>query len=206
MKIYKLLGKVYISSNARADTLDIATCSLLKKSGFRLLKVGLESASNETLMRINKQETIAEIEAGIRNAKDCGLTIMLTVMIGYPWENEEVVRQTYEFIKKMLLYKTRLGDALQVSLIIPYPGTPLYSEALRNNWFICDHRVYDKYDMSMPILNNNINTAFWGMKIWHIYWNPRFILQSLLTLKSYQDFLLVYRGISSLVKRMSDWR
>ena len=206
MKIYKLLGKICISSNARADTLDIDTCILLKKIGFRLLKVGLESASNATLMRLNKQETIAEIEEGVKNAKDCGLTIMLTIMIGYPWESEEVIRQTYEVIKKMLLYKTRLGDALQVSFIIPYPGTPLYFESLKNNWFICNHNDYDKYDMSQTMLKNNISAILWGRKMWYIYWNPKFLFKSLLTLNSYKDFLLMCRGMRSLVKHISEWR
>jgi len=52
----KLIGEVMISSNARADNLNNEICTLLNDMGYRLLKVGLESGSNDTLKRLNKNE------------------------------------------------------------------------------------------------------------------------------------------------------
>ena len=203
---YKLPGKVYISSNARADTLDSATCALLKKSGFRLLKVGLESANDDTLKRIGKQESFEAIEAGVRRAKDYGLRVMLTMMIGYPWEGEEAVRNSYEAARKLLLYKPRLGDALQVSLVVPYPGTPLYRQALENGWFAVDCRDYRNYDMSVPVLKTSVDTGRWGRKIWSLYRSPRFLSGSFRSMRSFDDLLLVLRGVSSLYRHISEWR
>src|SRR4030067_2811561 len=192
------IGEVILSSNSRADNFDDETCKLLKKIGFRLLKVGLESGSNETLQRINKKETIEQIEAGVKNAKDHGLRIKLTTMTGFPWETEDDVRKTYEVTRKIMFYKARFGDCLQSIVLIPYPGTPLFYEALKENWFSVDPYDYDAYDMSKPVLKCSYDAMAWCEKIWKIHKRSRFMLRSLLSLKSLDDVKLGLIGFKSL--------
>jgi anaerobic magnesium-protoporphyrin IX monomethyl ester cyclase len=126
--------RVSLSCNARADALSSEICGEIRKSGFRLLKVGLESASDDTLGRISKGESVEEIRAGIKRAKDHGLRVLMTVMVGYPWETEEDVRRTFELVRELLTYKARMGDSLQASIVVPYPGTPLHDQAAENGW------------------------------------------------------------------------
>jgi radical SAM superfamily enzyme YgiQ (UPF0313 family) len=193
-----LIGKVILSSNSRADNLDDENCELMKKTGFRLLKVGLESGSNETLRRINKKESIEQIEAGVKNAKDHGLRVKLTTMTGFPWETEDDVRKTYEVARKLMFYKARFGDCLQSSVLIPYPGTPLFYEALKENWFSVDPCNYDEYDMSKPILKCSYDAMAWCEKIWKIHKASRFMVRSLLSVKSVDDVKLGLIGFKSL--------
>jgi len=121
--------KITFSTNARFDSLlDKSFCKLLKATGFRLLKIGLESGSNITLRKIHKGETIETIEQGYKNAKDVGLIMMLTIMVGYPWESKADAFRTIKFAKKLLRYKTDVGDSLQASVVIAYPGTLLYKQ------------------------------------------------------------------------------
>ena len=54
-------GKFVISSNARAENLTEEKCALMKKIGYRLLKVGLESGDTATLHRIGKLEKIEDL-------------------------------------------------------------------------------------------------------------------------------------------------
>ena len=87
MKQRKLLGKILISANCRSDTLDDDFCKLLKKCGFRLLKIGIEAGNDETLRRIGKMESMKVLYDGVYAAKKAGLVVFLTNMVGYPWQN-----------------------------------------------------------------------------------------------------------------------
>jgi len=200
-----LLGKVAISSNARADCLDAETCHLLKKSGFRLLKIGLESGNDETLKRLVKDETVEEIVAGVKRAKDYGLVVMVTVMVGYPWETEEDVERSYEVAKSLILYKPRMGDSLEANVVIPYPGTPLHRDCLKNGWFTIETSDYEKYGLSRPVLQSPIDAASWCKKLWKLHHHPKFILGSLLTCRSIDDLKLAFRGIKSLFGHERDY-
>lgn len=200
-----LLGKVILSSNARADQLTPETCRLLKTLNYRLLKVGMESGSNKTLSLINKKETIEQITEGVRNAKDAGLRVMLTIMVGYPWETEKEVEQTYVIAKDLMGYKTRAGDCLQASVITPYPGTPLWQMAIREKWLKIKTLDYEKYDMSQPILKSCYNAPYWCNRIWTIQKEPMFILKSGLSIRRMEELLMLIRGGISLLGHTKDY-
>lgn len=40
---------------------------------------------------------------------------------------------TFKLVKELMIYKTKVGNSLQTSLIIPYLGTSLYFEAIEND-------------------------------------------------------------------------
>lgn len=202
----KLIGEVMISSNARADNFNDETCKLLKAMNYRLLKVGLESGSNETLKRLNKNETIEQISKGIMNAKDHGLCVKITTMTGFPWETEDDIKKTYDITRKLMLYKTHFGDCLQSSVVIPYPGTPLYYESIANNWFTIDPTDYSQYDMSRPILKCSYDAMGWCEKIWKIHSKPEFMMKSALSLRSIKDVKLAVIGARSLRGHVEDQR
>ena len=205
MKQEGLIGKFWISSNARADSLDDETCNLMKKIGYRLLKVGLESGNNKTLEIINKGETIEEIKKGVKNAKRQGMVVLMTTMVGYPWEGEEEVKKTYEVTKELMMYKTKIGDSLQSSVIMPYPHTPLYELAKKKNWLIYDSKDYEKLDQTRQILKSSIDTQKWCKKIWAIHTSPLFVLKTLLSVRNKNDFELLIRGIKSILGHLGDY-
>ena len=201
-----LVGSVLLSTNARADALvDGELCQMLKDTGVRLVKVGLESGSDETLKRLNKKETVAEIKAGIRTAKDHGLAVLITTMVGYPWETEEEVRQTYEVARELMAYKTHLGDSLQSSVIVPYPGTPLYRQAAKEGWLLYGLDEYEKYDMSGPVLKTEIDTERWCQRMWQLHYAPRFLVGTVLSIRSLDDVKLLARGVWSLLGHVRDY-
>jgi len=206
MKQRNLIGKITISSNARADSLTDNTLKLLKKLNYRLLKIGVESGNNKTLKILKKDETIEEIVEGIKRAKKYGLIAMLTTMVGYPWETEEDTRQTYKVTKDIMLYKTHFGDSLQASIIVPYPGTPLFNEAKKNNWLLVGDTDYEKYDMAHQILKTDIDTELWCKKIWKIHLHPLFLIKSLFSIRRLSDFKLAFGGLISLFGHLRDYK
>ncbi len=134
----------------RVDYINEKNAELMRKAGFRLLKVGLESANQETLDKINKNITVEQIKQACKMARKVGLEIHLTMMIGYPWETKEQVMNTYNLAKELM--QSGDADILQSTVLIPYPGTKLHQEAVENNWFLFDPKEYSKYDMSEPVL------------------------------------------------------
>ena len=200
-----LPGRTVISSNARADALTDEVCRDLATSGFRLLKVGLESASDETLQRLGKGETAGEIRAGVKRAKDYGLRVLLTIMVGYPWETQEDVRGTFELARELLTYKARIGDSLQCSIVVPYPGTPLYKEATRRGWNAVDPLDYEKYDMDTNVLTTPVDTTQWAGRFWRLYLDQAYVLKLLASVRSLREFHLGFRGLVSLFGHIRDY-
>lgn len=201
----KLIGRFFLSSNARADSLSGERCKLLKKIGYRLLKIGLESANENTLKLIQKDEDFSQIKTGIMNAKKYGMVVLMTTMVGYPWETEEEAEKTYNETKKLMLYKTHFGDSLQSSIIMPYPGTPLYNYAHKNGLLTEEAGDLTKYDMTKHILKTNIDTAKWCKKMWKIHLHPVFLLKSLFSLRRLQDVKVAFTGLISLVGHLRDY-
>jgi radical SAM superfamily enzyme YgiQ (UPF0313 family) len=196
---------VILSANARADHLSKETCALLKRAGFRLLKVGLESGNDETLRHLRKAESVEEISRGIRNAKAQGLRVLMTVMVGYPWETEPEVRQTLTVARSLLNVQARFGDCLQASVLTPYPGTPLYEEAVSKGWFRVDPEAFERFDMDEPVLHCPIDPQAWCKRIWRLHFGPAFVARSLITFRPWKDMNLAWRGVKSLWGHVRDY-
>ena len=205
MKNRGIVGKVLLSSNASADALDEETCELLSKTGFRLLKIGLESANDETLQRLVKRETAAQIIQGVENAKDYGLRIHLTNMTGYPWESEEDEDRSLEVARQLIGYKTRFGDSLQASVVIAYPGAPLHRQALKEGWFVINPDDYEAYDMSQPVLRCSYDAMERCDRLWSSHKKLGFLIKSALTMRSIKDLDQAYRGLKSLIAHTKDF-
>lgn len=200
-----LKGKFIISSNARAENLTEEKCRLMKAIGYRLLKVGLEAGTTDSLHRIGKLENVEDIIENVKRAKRYGFKVMLTMMVGYPWEDLKDVEQTYKVAKELMLYKTHFGDSLQASIIMPYPGTPLYRDAEKHGWLTEDGKDYEKMDMEHDILKSHYDNKFWCQKMWNIHKDPVFLIKSFLSLRSIRDIALALRGVKSLLGHNKDY-
>ncbi len=152
-----------------------------------------------------KDETVEEIIEGVKRAKDYGLKVMVTVMVGYPWETEEDVERSCEVAQSLALYRTRIGDSLEANVVIPYPGTPLHRDCLKNDWFAIHPNDYRKYGLSQPILKTEIDAVSWCKRIWSIHHHPKFVLRSLVTCRSIDDVKLALRGVRSLLGHERDY-
>ena len=132
--------KIRFSCNMRFDFLSDEKLRLMKKAGFRLLKLGLESGNQDTLDRINKGIKIEQIVRGCKLIKKYNLIVHLTMIIGYPWESRVDAMNTLKLAKELMLRGD--ADILQSTVVIPYPGTPLHKEALERGWFRFDSKFY----------------------------------------------------------------
>jgi hopanoid biosynthesis associated radical SAM protein HpnJ len=129
-EIAKKLGPLGVnwSCNSRAN-LDYDTIKSFKDNGLRLFLVGYESGNDETLTRIKKGVTTAEMRQFTRDCHRAGVIIHGTFILGLPVETHETIEQTVRFAQELDVF------SMQVSLAAPYPGTELYEQARLNGWF-----------------------------------------------------------------------
>jgi radical SAM superfamily enzyme YgiQ (UPF0313 family) len=199
--------KIYFSCNARFGVLKPEDYRLMKKAGFRMLLFGLESANQETLDRLNKGMTVQDIVDGCRWAREAGLEPHVTIMVGYPWETREDVLATLKFTK--MLMEKGWAITLQSTIVMPYPGTKMYEEALENGWFRVDPSDYDRFDMTEPVLKTGDMAAEEVVEvcdsIYKIFLSPKYALRHLSRIRSLRDLEFTARGFLKVLGHVKDF-
>ncbi len=199
--------KIKYSCNMRFNALNQEEFDLMKKAGFRLLKFGLESANQKTLDKLNKGIRVEDILNGCEMAKKAGLTVHLTMIVGYPWEDEEDALRTFELAKELM--QKGKADLLQATVLVPYPGTPLWKEAKENNWFLFNPLEYERYDMREPVLKTENSDAneIAGIcgKIYTIFLTPSYIFQRAKNMRSWNDFKYNLKGVKAVFGHLKDF-
>jgi len=196
--------KVKIDCNMRFGTLKEKDYEIMAKAGFRLILFGLESANQKTLDRINKNLRVEQITEGAKLAKRAGLAPHITVMVGYPWETREDALRTIELAK--YLFKCSYVDTLQATIIIPYPGTPLFEECKNNGWLLTED--WDRYDMkesvmASPISNEDIKEL--SQKLYKSFVSPQFIIRKIYSVRNIDDLRFLWRASKKLIGHLIDF-
>jgi radical SAM superfamily enzyme YgiQ (UPF0313 family) len=201
--------KIKYSCNMRFGALGQSDYNLMKRAGFRLLKFGLESANQDTLDKLNKGIKVQDILDGCEMAKKAGLTVHLTMIVGYPWETKKDALKTFELAKKLM--QSGKADLLQATQLIPYPGTPLWKEAVENGWLLFDKKDYERYDQREPVLNTADNNpkevAEICEKIYKIFLTPSYVYQrAKKSLTDWDEFKLNFRGVKAVFGHLRDFK
>ena len=94
----------------------------LKALKLSIFYMGVESGDDEVLRRINKRETRQEMVEAAKKAKDAGIGLSVTVILGLAGvEGSE--RHALETAKVLTEIDPEFGGALTLTFV---PGTPLY--------------------------------------------------------------------------------
>jgi radical SAM superfamily enzyme YgiQ (UPF0313 family) len=95
----------------------------MAKAHCRTLMFGIESGSQKVLDRLKKEQTLAEVEAAVTNAKQAGIPIVHGFfVVGNPDETVDDMRATFDFAAKLRL------DTFGFNRLCVYRGTPLWQE------------------------------------------------------------------------------
>lgn len=197
--------RVKIDCNMRFGTLKSLDYKLMKKAGFRFMLFGLESANQPTLDRLQKGLQVDAILEGASAARKAGLDVHVTVMFGYPWEGREEIENTVTLARKLLI--KGLAYTLQVTLVIPYPGTPLFKEMQDEGRLLTEN--WDDFDMRMNVMKGDIPEDVVKDAIRRVYrgfLHPLAILNRLLyTRNPIDDLKFYWRGFRSLIGHLRDF-
>ena len=199
--------KILFSANMRYGSLTPELPDLMKRAGFRKLKMGLESANQRTLDLLEKGIKVQQIIDDNRIISQAGIDIQLTVMVGYPWETRADAQRTIEMARKLM--SDGHAEMLQATVTVPYPGTPLNKTALKNDWFRFDPMEYERYDMAEPVfkvpdmLPEEVIDMCRG--VYQSFLNPRFILRQLSQIRSWNDLNYIFRGSKAVIGHLLDF-
>ena len=104
----------------RVDRVSKELLTKLHSTGCQLIHFGVESGSQQMLNLMHKGTTVEQNAQAIAWAKEAGISVAISLVIGYPTETPQLLQQTIDFI-----YKTK-PDYVYMCEAVPYPGTELY--------------------------------------------------------------------------------
>jgi anaerobic magnesium-protoporphyrin IX monomethyl ester cyclase len=136
---YKL--DIIYRMDCRVDIFDEEIARGLKNSGCVFLNIGFESTDQNVLDLMNKKVGVDQNIRAAEIAKEMGIGIGLNFICGLPGDSEKSLKRNVEFIKKYNQY----DQIRTVRAVTPYPGSPLYYEAIRMGLLKGPEDFFDRF-------------------------------------------------------------
>ncbi|MFN8254983.1 MAG: radical SAM protein [Bacteroidales bacterium] len=138
----------------RVDLVTEQTALLMKKAGCYSVSIGIESANNEVLKRMNKNNSIHQISEGINLLKKAAIEITGQFMIGNPGDTLDTIKESVEFAKKSDLSSVEFYTAL------PYKGSELWEFVKNNGKILTDLPAYYYHKIEPRIIFETPDFSF----------------------------------------------
>lgn len=130
----------------RVDQVNKEILTKLKKANCKLIHFGVESGSQKMLDAVKKRTTVEQNAWAIQLAKQVGISVAISVVVGYPGETLQMLRETFHFIRRTK------PDFVYVCQAIPYPGTEMLELLHQLGWEVSAD--WDKFDEQSPVFKN----------------------------------------------------
>lgn len=172
------------SCNSRVDTIDPDMLTAMKRAGCWIIAFGIESGSQEMLDKIGKKTDLSKAREALRMTRKAGILSSVYFMVGLPWDTPESLAANEKFAREID------PDIMEVFYVYPFPGTPLYEEAVRLGLLEAGSIPKAAYDgpamaaleMSREELMEARNHA-----LKNFYLQPRVILRTLARSRSFRE-------------------
>ena len=123
----------------RVDRINPEILLKMREANCQLIHFGIESGSQKMLNIMKKGTTIEQNAKGIKMTKEAGIAVAISVVVGYPGETAELLKETFEFIRK------NEPDYVYACQAIPYPGTEMLDELIKLGWKVSnDWNLFDE--------------------------------------------------------------
>jgi len=117
------LRKRWVSQCSVLVADDPELLQLMRAAGCCGLFIGIETASDENLAAMNKQfNHTGSYPERLRKIRRAGIGIVVGMIVGMDGDDTRVFEQTLRFLQAARL------DAVQLNILTPLPGTPLYAD------------------------------------------------------------------------------
>jgi len=196
---------ISLNCNMRFDGCSFDDYKLMKDAGFRFILFGLESASDKILKKINKGIATDQIIESCKNAKKAGLSPHITIMFGYPWEGKKDIENTLKLGSYLL--KKNFAATMQATIVIPYPGTPLFNECLEND--LLKTQEWDRFDMKENVMKSEVSEDSIKVAIQNMYrnaFNFEFIIRRIFGIRKLDDLIFLFRAVNFVFSHLKDFK
>jgi anaerobic magnesium-protoporphyrin IX monomethyl ester cyclase len=165
----------------RVDQISKEILQKMKQTGCQQVFFGVESGCQTILDAVNKRTTVEQNEKAIQMAKKAGLFVSISIIIGYPGETPEMLKQTFDFIRRAE------PDDVCLCIATPYPGTELRRIISEKGWKMSPD--WSRYDTVKPVFENpnlseeeidRLRTKFYDS-----FYSPKYILKHLFSTNRY---------------------
>jgi len=164
----------------RVDSVAVDQLPIMGKAKCNFLAFGVESGTQKILDRLDKRQTLAQIEHAVSEAKKHGIERAHGFfLVGSPSETEEDILESFRFAARLKL------DTFGFNRLCVYRGTPLWKEYL-DRGILDDERDWDKWfkcsDIDPTVLpSETVNRA--RQKGFMILFSRRLLCRPLQTFK-----------------------
>lgn len=118
---------------------------IMYKSGCRQISFGIESGCQKSLDLMGKRTTVNQNKEALRLCRKIGITSKAYIIIGFPWETKEDIRETACFLEE------NPSDYLQLFFATPFPNTDLEKMVLEKNYVIDTEILRGARDFNVPM-------------------------------------------------------
>lgn len=111
---------------ARISELSNEILTLLKKINVYQILVGIETGDNAIAKAIKKGNTAERTLEIAKKARQFGIKLLPSFIVGLPSESNETLEATYQLAKRVV--EANDAEELSVSMLIPLPGSKAYTD------------------------------------------------------------------------------
>ncbi len=132
---------------SRADTLlkNEEMVAMMAKAGCKYIFIGFEARHQKTLDSYNKKTNDAMPKGVTKLLKKHGISVHGSFIIGHPHETRDMIRDTIGYAKEIN------PQAVQFTILTPYPGTRLYEDV--QDRIVCHD--WDRYDCLHSVIRTD---------------------------------------------------
>jgi anaerobic magnesium-protoporphyrin IX monomethyl ester cyclase len=171
----------------RVDQVTPEVLAKMRAAGCQQVFFGVESGCQKVLNAISKKTRVEQNEKAIKMAKDAGLFVTISLIIGYPGETQDTLKETLTFVQKTK------PDDVYVCVATPFPGTELRNVVEKKGWKISDN--WDCFDTMTPVFENpELSLSPEEIKkfreqFYDSIYSPSYVVQHLLRRNSYSRMM-----------------
>ena len=194
--------KIIWTCNGRVDNVvrHPQMLSEMRRAGCKMIRFGIEAGNPEVLKAIRKGLTLDQMREGVHLTKKAGILALCGFMFGFPTDSRETIEDTIAIAKELR------PDLIQASIAMPYPGTVLYDEAVRDGKVIA--KSWKEFDMTYgPVVQTKDMTREYLEGILkrmyrEFYFRPSFFVQTLFGIRRISDVSRISRNFVTMVRTM----
>ncbi|MGD0450172.1 MAG: radical SAM protein [Candidatus Bathyarchaeia archaeon] len=171
----------------RVDQVTLEVLAKMHAAGCQQVFFGVESGCQKILNAVSKKTNVEQNEKAIKMAKEAGLFVTISLIIGYPGETQDTLRETLTFVQKTK------PDDVYVCVATPFPGTELRNVVEKNGWKISAN--WDCFDTMTPVFENpELSLSPEEIKrfrkqFYDSIYSPSYVIQHLLRRNSYSRMM-----------------
>jgi radical SAM superfamily enzyme YgiQ (UPF0313 family) len=175
---------------------NLETWRIMKRAGWRFLVVAPESGSKKVLRQMKKGINLDKVPGIVADIKKAGLYVAAFIILGYPGETLDDLKETRKFVKKCKF------DIVYFNNFQPLPGTPVHQRLLEQGELGSSYtpkNYSDSVHNYCPKELEGFNFSRFIMLMYTdiIIANPR----SLWFLLKQYNFHLIFKKLKSIIQR-----